>query len=523
MYKAIIVDDERMIREGMRRAINWNPLGVEEVLTASSGSEALEIIRKENPDIMITDISMPGMTGHELIERAQKIRPDLAVIVLTGYDKFEYARRALQLHVKDFLLKPIEEEVLSGSIQKVVSELENERKKKEALKDGERLEGIAKQRTLEEKLILAVTGTPEEKAEAAFSLTKHFELSEEELLTMAILLPALKESPQDDEVVFSGRQATDICMSEIDAKGCGFTVLSAKMARILIVFFNSRCLFSPVDMLKNLDAIFTDESIPVPKAAVGTTVKGMTNIFRSYSEARILFENDKGKIEEILQMASERKRTTLFRDVFETLLSEMIQNLSNYSYVMHIYDTFEKAVDSYNLSLDYMRKCCFRIAADTYYACLGAKEIKPELNLDSFMNMIKDGSRKDCLDMTKQILTKMLNQEEEEVHVIVKQAKIYIEGHLEEELSVASLAEIFYVSPNYFSRLFKRMEGEGCNEYIVRKRMEKAKQLLDTTNFSSNRIASMVGYSDPNYFSITFKKRYGKSPLHYRNEGEKHE
>ena len=93
-------------------------------------------------------------------------------------------RSGCRNHVKDFLLKPIEEEVLSGSIQKVVSELENERKKKEALKDGERLEGIAKQRTLEEKLILAVTGTPEEKAEAAFSLTKHFELSEEELLTM---------------------------------------------------------------------------------------------------------------------------------------------------------------------------------------------------------------------------------------------------------------------------------------------------------------------------------------------------
>ena len=105
MYKVLIVDDERMIREGMKKVIPWPQLEIEEVLTASSGFEALSKLEQEMPDIMITDISMTGMTGLELIERALDVSPELRILVLTGYDSFEYARECLRLQVRDFLLK----------------------------------------------------------------------------------------------------------------------------------------------------------------------------------------------------------------------------------------------------------------------------------------------------------------------------------------------------------------------------------------------------------------------------------
>ena len=94
MYKALIVDDEKMIRMGMKKVIPWEQLGIGEVYTAASATEALDVLENYKPQIMITDIQMNGMTGLELIEKAKNIIPELRVIVLTGYDNFEYARQS---------------------------------------------------------------------------------------------------------------------------------------------------------------------------------------------------------------------------------------------------------------------------------------------------------------------------------------------------------------------------------------------------------------------------------------------
>jgi len=95
MYQALIVDDEKMIRMGMRKAIPWDTLGVRNVFIAKSGEEALEIIRKHKPEILITDIKMDEMSGLDLIDSAKKFVPQIRVLVLTGYDKFEYARQCI--------------------------------------------------------------------------------------------------------------------------------------------------------------------------------------------------------------------------------------------------------------------------------------------------------------------------------------------------------------------------------------------------------------------------------------------
>lgn len=123
--------------------------------------------------------------------------------------------------------------------------------------------------------------------------------------------------------------------------------------------------------------------------------------------------------------------------------------------------------------------------------------------------------------MTSMFIQKLVFREGQEQHEIVTQAKRYIDEHLESELSVARLAEMFYVSANYFSRLFKKVTGEGCNEYIVKKRIEKSKILLETTTIKAGKIALMVGYNDTNYFSLAFKKHTGMSPTKYREMVQK--
>ena len=122
MYRVLIVDDEKMIRMGMKNAIDWKKLGVDGVFTAASGNEALKILKEESPEIMVTDIQMTEMTGLELIKAARESVPELRVIVLTGFDNFEYARESLRLQVQDFFLKPIDEDDLFNAIEKQIKE-----------------------------------------------------------------------------------------------------------------------------------------------------------------------------------------------------------------------------------------------------------------------------------------------------------------------------------------------------------------------------------------------------------------
>ncbi len=120
MYKVLIVDDEKMIRMGIKKVIPWPELGVGKVYTAGSAREALELLGEHRPEILITDIRMSEMSGLELIEAAKEISPKLRVLVLTGYDSFEYARQSLRLKVQDFFLKPVEESDLSRAIREQV-------------------------------------------------------------------------------------------------------------------------------------------------------------------------------------------------------------------------------------------------------------------------------------------------------------------------------------------------------------------------------------------------------------------
>ena len=111
MYKLLVVDDEKMIRLGIKNGIDWNTLGIEAVYTAASAAEALALIEKEHPQIMLTDISMAEMSGLALMEKVRSIysEEEMRILVLTGYDKFEYARQCLQMRIQDFLLKPVDE------------------------------------------------------------------------------------------------------------------------------------------------------------------------------------------------------------------------------------------------------------------------------------------------------------------------------------------------------------------------------------------------------------------------------
>lgn len=517
MYKALIVDDEKMIRMGMKKVIPWMSLGIQQVYTAATGMEALSLLEEHKPQIMITDIQMSGMTGLELIERARSIQPDLRVIVLTGYDSFEYARQSLRLQVQDFFLKPIEEEKLSKVIGEQVAYLDEAWEEKRSFLLRQRTQGTAEQMELE-RCMRILAHREKDMEEVLGNLREYFGFDTERNLRLVLLMPARNMEAQE-EADFHNLSVKNICISVVDAQEEGITFLDED-GIVGIVYFTGED-DSVMEQIEELSEILKDEFDTRPKFVVGSSVQGFGSLYISYNDAKYLLDTEKEGIQDIVQTLGDKNKSDIFRDIYGELKGIMCSNTGNTEYVMKAFRTFTKATQSYNLSQQTVRRLCFEMASATYFAYIGdSKETEPG-KLDALSKSLLSANREEACEVTEMFLNQMLGKEEESVHEIVDKAKYYISEHLTEELTVSNIAASLYITPNYFSRLFKRVTHEGCNEYIVRKRIEKAKSLLETTSLKTGKIAMMVGYRDTNYFSLAFKKHTGKSPTKYREETQK--
>lgn len=160
--------------------------------------------------------------------------------------------------------------------------------------------------------------------------------------------------------------------------------------------------------------------------------------------------------------------------------------------------------------------CYFELVSAVYFTYVSNSGNTPGEGIESFMQSLVWADRELAGDITESYLWKMLWKEEENEHEIICGVKKIVQKDLGQDLTVVNLARRFYVTPNYLSHLFKKYTGEGCYEYIVRKRIEKTKFLLENTSMKMGEIAALVGYQDLNYFSVAFKKHIGQAPTKYR-------
>ena len=516
MYRVLIVDDEKMIRMGIRKVIQWEKLGVEQVFTAASAREALQILEEQGPQIMITDIQMSEMSGLELIEEARKRQPELRVLVLTGYDSFEYARQSLRLKVQDFFLKPVDETDLSDAIEGQIRFLEHKKAEAKSSLLEQRTRGLTEQIRLEAQMrdLVHRRGDSRQLLER---MHDYYGLDRFYGFQVVLIIPPLCMANQSSENNFQEMSMKNICISIVDAQAEGVTFIDDDGALVAVYFLGEEEESVP-EKSRELADILQDEFDCKPKMVIGSVVECLDNLYISYHDARHLLDTEKEGLQDIVQLLGEQNKNNIFQDIYTELKGMMCSNIGNTEYVLKAFRTFTKAAESYNLSRQTVRRLCFELASSIYFSYLGEAGETEAGKLDALSKSLRSASREEACAVTEMFLSQMLGSQEENVHDIVAKAKYYIAEHLTEELTVSNIAVSLYITPNYFSRLFKRVTKEGCNEYIVRKRIEKAKSLLDTTSLKIGEIAMMVGYRDTNYFSLAFKKHTGKSPTKYREE-----
>lgn len=514
-YGILIVDDEKMIRMGIKNAMPWAEMGIAEVYTAGSAREAAEIIREYGPQIMITDISMAEMTGLELVEQIRGENNGMRIIVLTGYDRFEYARQALQLQVHDFLLKPIDEAELKQSIEAQMQWLKERQQKEGESLAVNRAQGVTRQMELEDFMRALVAGR-EECRECAEGFLRELYFEKGRMMRIGILVPGMSGDEDMDSENFRMQTVKRICIGMIDGPKRGITFTDEKR-RITIAFFCDEGRAED-EFAGQLVEILSDELETRPRIIWGSVRKGIENLRISYNDAVFILEHEREEFEKLCALDWNRKGEDIFQDVFREFRNTLVYNVGDKEKIAHIFERFGMAVESYNLSAKYARSCCFELASSVYFARFADTGNGAEEKLSVLMQALAGADRERACQVTAMFLENLFDKEDGEVHELIGRVKRRIHENLADDLTVASLAEEFYVTPNYLSRLFKRVTGEGCNEYIVRKRIEQAKSLLAATTLKVGEISVMVGYRDMNYFSLAFKKHTGVSPVKYREQ-----
>lgn len=398
---------------------------------------------------------------------------------------------------------------------KQVEELETIREHREESQTITRAQGVKQQLELERFMQLLILNSPKAKERLKEFLEK-FHFDGERDMRIGLLIPQIYGEEDSENRSFCMQTIRQICLGLVDGQKRGITFTDEK-GRIVISFFCDKDK-KEEELSQQLVEILNDELETKPRIIWGSVKNGIENLSVSYNDAVFALEHEREAFEKLYAMDLNRKREDIFQEVFREFRIALVGSIGDREKMLHIFDRFGMAVDSYNLSAKYTRSCCFELASSVYFAYFTNTGSSADEHLSALMKALSGAEREKALKVTGMYLDRLFAGEEGEVHELVQKVKRKIHENLAEDLTVASLAGEFYVTPNYLSRLFKRVTGEGCNEYIVRKRIEKAKSLLAATTLKAGEIAIMVGYHDMNYFSLAFKKHAGVSPIKYREQ-----
>lgn len=516
MYRIIIVDDEKIIRNGIACVLPWKEMGIGEVYTAASGLEALEIMEAHSIDLMITDIQMAEMDGLTLVEKINETNPGMRIIVLTGYDNFEYVQKCCKMEVHDYLLKPVDEVELEDTIRKQIEAIRKNEVSARKQRVLSRAKGIEEQMKIEH----AMQNLLGDKGEEIRWILEEYHIQENQPMQAAVIAPIVYDSESwSRHYELLNLSIKNTCIEMFDFNREGITFEDCKK-NIVVILFNGNEFEESMQRAENLSSYLKEEYGIRQQVLLGSEVEGLEQIYISYNDACLL-KNSPDENSDIRQSPKSELRLKLFYEIFHELKKSIENNMGDYEKANRALESFCQAVEAYNLSNTLMKKSCFELASGVYFSYLLTTNDGADNRLNELAVTMQGCEREDVAEITRKFVARLLRPGEEKVHEVVAQAKSYIKQHLEEEISVTQLAQHFYVTPSYFSKLFKKNTGEGCNNYIVRKRMEKAQSLLANTNMKTGKIADLCGYKDVNYFSLAFKKFSGQSPLDYREIAQK--
>ena len=546
MLKIFLAEDEVIVRETIKRMIPWEELGFELVGEAADGEMALPLLIRQKPDLLITDIKMPFMDGLTLAKLAKKELPELKIVILSGYDDFNYAKQAISIGVEEYLLKPITKNALIERLSEIRSRYEHEKTQKEYYEKFQREMQVYEKNSNRDFFEALVCGSMD-----MMEVYKKAEKLGLDIVAEAYNILIFTMNSEED---FSGQKE-------------GYSEWEAESLEMLEDFFSDntsamlfRCnIFSYGVLIKGQKETIdenTKSCIDEIKkildrkeqkrqwfVAVGESVERLSQLQKSYHSAsrafsqrylygeNILYYDEMELMEHRSGQADTNDNAYLKNVDVNALNPAILQKfLSN-----GLQEETENFVKDYFYAIgqEPMESLVFRnyvilnvrFSVLSFLKSLGCdtEEMEPEnteeilaesgKNIESAITYAKK--------MISQAITIRDQNSGNKNRSILKTAVDFIDEHyMDEDISLNTAANVANVSSNHFSALFSQNMGQTFIEYLTSLRMNKAKELLRCTGMRSSEIAGEIGYKDAHYFSYLFKKTQGMTPSDYRKARE---
>lgn len=532
MYKLMMVDDEDTVRKRVINSIDFGDFGFELVCEAENGTEGYDLFLQHKPDVVITDIKMPFMDGLELAEKILADYPYTKIIVLTGFDEFEYAKKSVDLHILKYILKPVSMselvEILKETRQVIDEEIE-ERRSLERLKDHydqsfplmrqQFLEGLIQgeytKETIEKWLVyykvdvsgkqfaVSVVQIDDFYADKIVKRSSEIELRKIALLDMVAEITARYDLGDyflyNDYVVI-------ISSCEHDDEQAFLNDIS-----------------STLDKLRQGINRFQDFTVTI---GIGYVTDDQTILRASYESAMNAQDYKlalgQNQVIYIKDMEPNNQISLEFGDVEETTVRRLLKTGSTEEYSAYLNKLFEGVIatgrnnDDMQVFIMELLTTHLRVAKETGAVLEPGDEVadihQVLLQLEN-MHLVKTTIEAYGLNIIQSVST----SRKDTTKSLVADAKDYVRNNfMDFELTVEGVSAKLHYSPNYFSSVFKKETGTAFMKYLLDIRLEKAKDLLASTDLKNFEIAVEVGFSSANYFSYCFKKELGISPSQYK-------
>lgn len=549
MIKVFLVEDEYAIREGIKRSIHWERDGFELVGEAGDGEVALPKIIKSKPDILITDIRMPFMDGLELSRLVKSEMPDIKIIVLSGYDDFNYAKQAISIGVEEYILKPVSEETLMEELKKVAEIISKEKQENEArekyVHDMEEIRILEQQKFLHDM----IDGKLSIQESMALGKKLGIEVTAEcySILLMQVFSGNSGESDIDS---YSGIKEDIYSRIKDNCNDIPNVFLYDQVGDVLCFLIKADSEEELRDMIRrgteSIRNLMKDHMDMLYFMAIGKIVERIRDVNISYADASRKFaerymleesaifdgteKKDKksGKADPVIEEKAATDKIDLNNIDAGKISQKTILHFLKNGTIAEVDDFTEEYFSS--IGYEVMESMMLRqyvlvealLSAAAFMKTVGVEGKE----LEEILGDTKDPTGyASSVDSAKEYIQKLLNTileyrnklSDQKYIEIIDKAKEYIQNNYQnEDMSLQSVALEVNVSSNHFSAIFRKETGETFIDYLTEVRMEKARTLLVCTAMKTSEIGFQVGYRDPHYFSYIFKKTQGMSPKEYR-------
>ncbi|MGL5436694.1 MAG: response regulator [Lachnospiraceae bacterium] len=535
MIKVFLVEDEKIVREGIKKEIPWGKYDMELVGEASDGELAFPLIQQTRPDILLTDIRMPFMDGLELAELVKKEMPDIRIMFFSGYDDFEYAKKAIHIGASDYLLKPISSAQLLAALEQMseqIVQLRNEKEYREQFRQEQEEQRLWERERLFDEIMRGSSSMSE-----VFQKARSFGIDLTAAAYTVVLFGLKRPAAQDSQgqPADSFYEQLKLCASQ-NNYAIGFDRMLEGMAYIVKADTETELGKITEEWLEQIRVLAVGRGVTEYFGAVGMPVVRFSEIRNSYRTAckayAYRYLSDESRFLHYDQIKQDQKEDhssgmdltmldvtgvdkSVLEDFFKTSMKEE-EDFFIEDYIM----SFGKNINSL-MFRQYILMDIY-VVTRRYMKQIGVSDEVVEQSLPGIDQMMQKNSDAVSFSTTvRELLRQALRLREtasqRRYRQLLDHARDFInKNYHNQEMSLGMVAAQVNLSPAHFSTVFSQEMEVTFVEYLTSVRMGQAKHLLKSTDLRTSEIAYRIGYKDPHYFSYLFKKTQRMTPKAYR-------